>query len=100
MAKLGKNINRQEQLKREQMINERYPIVEECIGCNRIEPDPDLPDKLKNGSTSSYQKCLAYINPSLKWKLGNCNLASHLTVIETGPEKYKPKKYGKKRRGR
>jgi hypothetical protein len=100
MALLGKNINRKEQLKREQMINERHPIVEECIGCNKVEADPDLPEKLENGSVSSYQKCLVYINPAMKWKLGSCSLASHLTVVETGPEKYKPKKYGKKRLGR
>lgn len=98
MAILGKNINKKAQLKREQMINERRSIVEQCIGCKKIEPD--LPEKLKNGSVSSYQKCLVYINPLIKWRLGNCNLASHLTVVETGPEKYKPKKYGKKRRGR
>ena len=95
MTILGKNINRKAQLIKEQMINERYPIVEQCVGCNRVEPDPGLPE-----GTSSYQKCSAYINPTLKWKLGNCNLASHLTVIETGPEKYKPKKYGRKRRSR
>lgn len=97
MAMFGKNINRKAQLKREQMINERYPIVEQCIGCNKIEADEE--SKAMNGY-HSHQKCLAYINPAMKWKLGSCSLASHLTVIETGPEKYKPKKYGKKRRGR
>jgi len=94
MAILGKNINKKEQFRKEQMINERQPIEEQCIGCNKVEIDPDLPN---DKNTSSYQKCLAYINPLLKWKLGSCNLASHLTVIEIGPEKYKPKKYGKKR---
>ena len=97
MAMLGKNINRKEQSRREHMINERQSIVEQCIGCNKVEADPDLPN---DKSASSYQKCLAYINPAMRWKLGSCNLASHLTVVETGPEKYKPKKYGKKRRGR
>ena len=97
MAIIGKNINKKVQLKREQMINERYPIVEECIGCNKVEADPNSPNP---EYTTCYQKCLAYINPAMKWKLGDCNLASHINVIETGPEKYKPKKYGKKRRGR
>jgi hypothetical protein len=92
MAIIGKNINRKEQFKREQMINERYPVVEQCKegkGCERIEYPPN-----------SAPKCLSYINPESKWRLGNCLLASHLTVLETGPEKYKPKKYGRKRRGR
>ena len=44
MAILGKNINRKAQLIKEQMINERYPIVEQCVGCNRVEPDPGLPE--------------------------------------------------------
>ncbi len=92
MAIIGKNINKKEQLKREQMINERYPIVEQCKGCKKIELNPDLPD--------NELKCLAYINPKSQWRMGDCHLASHLTVLETGPEKYKPKKYGRKRRGR
>lgn len=96
MARLGKFINRQEQVRKEQMIKDRQPIIEQCIGCNKVEADPDLPN---NKSTSSYQKCLVYINPTSKWKLGNCNLASHITVEDTGPEKYKPKKYGRKRLG-
>lgn len=41
------------------------PVVEQCIGCERIV-DVD-------GS----QFCDTYVNPSAKWRLGICNFATH-----------------------
>ena len=63
-------------------------IVEQCNGCNRIDED---------------YTCKAYVSPKAKWRNGTCNLASHAVEKETkiqDTDKYKPKKYGKKRRGR
>ena len=58
-------------------------IVEECIGCNRID----------NGY------CSAYINPKNKWSFGKqCPLASHLiTVIkDEGKKRVGQQKQNKK----
>ena len=43
-----------------------YPIIEQCQGCDRVK------------DFSSGPFCLSYPDPSLKWKLGNCNLATNL----------------------
>jgi hypothetical protein len=43
-----------------------HEIVEQCNGCNR------------SVEFSSAWYCTAYPDPSLKWKVGNCNLASHV----------------------
>lgn len=76
---------------REKMLSERTPVVSECIGdetnpCKRIEQGTEL--------------CLVYINPSHRWKLGICPLATHvITRIEgdqgktrVGQQKQKRKK--------
>ena len=42
--------------------------VEQCEGCSRL---------VKH---SSDLFCIACPDPSLKWKNGNCNLASHVTI--------------------
>lgn len=57
-------------------------VIEKCLGCRRIEKE---------------NTCASYINPSSKWRLGNCNLASHLVVEETKKAGYKPGKFGKKK---
>lgn len=44
-----------------------HKIVEQCDGCNR------------SAEFSSGWYCAACPDPSLKWKNGNCNLASHIT---------------------
>ena len=44
-----------------------HEIVEECNGCNR------------SAQFSSGWYCTACPEPSSKWKIGNCNLASHVT---------------------
>ncbi len=48
-----------------------HEIVEQCDGCNR---------------KMEYQAgwyCSACPDPALKWKIGNCNLASHVASVET-----------------
>lgn len=63
-------------------------IIEKCVGCKRIEEENNT--------------CAAAMSPKAKWRLGDCNLATHLVVKETKVQetKYKPKKFGKKRRGK
>ncbi len=44
------------------------PIIEACTGCQR---------------TSEYKTgfyCVAAPDPSLKWKNGNCNIATHVKI--------------------
>ena len=67
----------------------RDPIDEKCKGCKKIE----LVDEK--------ELCTAYIEPSIKWRLGDCLLATHRIIeVSEKPKKYKPGKYGKKRRNR
>lgn len=67
----------------------RMPIDEKCKGCMKTE------------IVDGHELCLAYIDPPLKWRFGECGLATHHgREIITEKEKYKPGKYGKKRRGK
>ena len=49
-----------------------HETVETCNGCNRAQ------------EFSAGWYCTACPEPSLKWKNGNCNLASHVTMEKTG----------------
>ncbi len=80
---MNRHIDKRAALRRQEMLSEREETVKECIGCKRVEKS---------------NVCEAYLIPETRWKLGDCLLASHLRVIETGPEKYKPGKFGKRRR--
>ena len=64
------------------------PIVEECRGCSRA-----------SGFSSGWY-CTACPDPSVKWKYGNCNFATHLTK-ETGIKdtKINPLKASKRKAG-
>ncbi len=43
-----------------------HRIVEQCEGCQRI------------GEFASGKYCLIYPDPSAKWRLGKCQMATHL----------------------
>ncbi|GAB6144160.1 PxxKW family cysteine-rich protein [Desulfocicer niacini] len=62
------------------------PVIEQCEGCQRV---------------SEYETgkfCTAAPDPALKWKLGNCNMATHVkTVVETKKQKINPIKASKRR---
>lgn len=60
-------------------------VIDKCQGCSKIDED---------------NTCVAYIKPSAKWRLGNCNLASHIVVEEVKQKGYKPGKFGKKKQRR
>ncbi len=62
------------------------PVVEQCEGCQRIS----------EYETGKY--CTAAPDPALKWKNGNCNMATHVkTVVETKKQKINPIKASKRR---
>lgn len=63
-----------------------HQIVEQCDGCNR---------------TVEYQTawyCTASPEPAKKWKLGNCNLATHVAAATSTakPAKINPLKASKR----
>ncbi len=60
-------------------------IVDQCNGCNRQTETPDG------------WFCTACPEPSIKWRNGNCNLASHVTQAEEGAKtKINPLKASKR----
>jgi hypothetical protein len=62
-----------------------YEIVEACQGCSRAV----------QLSTGWY--CTACPEPALKWKRGNCNLATHVTnTVVTAKAKVNPLKASKR----
>ncbi|MGD8520928.1 MAG: PxxKW family cysteine-rich protein [Desulfobacterales bacterium] len=63
-----------------------HQVVEQCNGCDR------------GTEFSSGWYCTACPDPSLKWKLGNCNLATHIKA-DSGSSKTKlnPLKASKRR---
>ena len=54
-----------------------HEVVEQCKGCNR------------DAEYASGWYCTACPDPSLKWKNGNCNLASHVSNDTTSDKKQK-----------
>lgn len=72
----------------EQMRELREPIVEECKGCSRVE------------KVRTTEVCIAYMKPSVHWRLGDCGLSTHKREIVQEVKKYKPGKFGKKRRNK
>jgi len=72
-------------MKTDQLLALREPIVEKCDGCARTE--------MMNENIV----CKAYINPSLKWRLGDCGLATHIVKEEnTKKKKINPIKASKR----
>jgi hypothetical protein len=62
------------------------PIIDECNGCQRVS----------EYATGKY--CTAAPDPSLKWKNGNCNFATHVKTVEaTKKQKINPIKASKRR---
>ena len=60
------------------------PIVEACTGCGRS----------KAYESGSY--CSAAPAPALKWKNGDCNLATHIVVVAKEAAKVNPLKASKR----
>ena len=43
-----------------------HPIVEQCIGCQKVIEGPTEKD------------CMNFPDPTVKWKMGNCSMATHV----------------------
>ena len=62
------------------------PVVDQCNGCTRVAVY----------ETGTF--CTAVPEPALKWKNGNCNLATHVkTVVNTKKQKINPIKASKRK---
>ena len=66
----------------EPTVEERTPIINKCEGCGRVDGN----------------FCKAYLYPDKKWRLGNCNFATHMKTetekkgkIRIGQQKGKKK---------
>ena len=64
-----------------------HQIIEQCQGCNRTT------------ELSSGWFCTACPEPAVKWKYGNCNMASHVTTASVAEKnKINPLKASKRAR--
>ena len=64
------------------------PIAEKCEGCDRIK------------EADGNKFCKAFANPSSKWRLGPCSMATHIKIETKGSEKTRvgqQKQKGKKK---
>jgi hypothetical protein len=43
-----------------------HPIIQECEGCLKVKEFP------------AGKYCVAFPDPAIKWRSGNCNMATHL----------------------
>ena len=70
--------------KREEMLAERENVVPQCLLQKKVIIKDKKEEVLESGPCGKIdgEKCSAYIKPSAKWRLGDCNLATHLINIE------------------
>ena len=59
-------------------------VIEQCEGCGHI------------GTFAAGKYCVAYPEPALKWKNGNCNFATHIKAAAAVKEKINPLKASKR----
>ena len=45
-----------------------HPIVEQCEGCQKVLEAPEQ------------KYCMNFPDPAIKWRLGNCSMATHIKV--------------------
>ena len=61
-----------------------HMIVEQCHGCDRIT------------TYGSGEYCASYPNPSIKWRMGVCNFATHVKAHSQDQQKINPLKASKR----
>ena len=65
-----------------------HTVIEQCEGCQKVKDFP----------TGTY--CLSFPDPSIKWRVGTCNMATHIKKSNgNGNGKINPLK-ASKRKGR
>ncbi len=83
----------------EEMKKERLPIVEKCKIFKKEVIVKKVPTMMEKGPCKRTEEdlCAAYINPALKWKLGDCPLATHIIVQEEVEKFVNPLKASRRR---
>ncbi len=62
-----------------------HAIIEQCDGCERVKDFP------------AGKYCLIFPDPGAKWRIGNCNMATHLKAqVAKGNGKLNPLKASKR----
>jgi len=62
-----------------------HSIIEQCEGCQKVQEFTD----------GKY--CLSFPDPTIKWRTGNCNMATHVKVVSNkGNGKVNPLKASKR----
>ena len=67
-----------------------YTIIDKCEGCQKVSEFP------------SGRYCSVFSNPPVKWRMGNCTMASHIKVeskksdVKVNPLKASKRGSGKK----
>ncbi|MGD9039085.1 MAG: PxxKW family cysteine-rich protein [Desulfobacteraceae bacterium] len=65
-----------------------HPVIEQCEGCQKVKEFP----------TGKY--CLSFPDPTIKWRVGTCSMATHLQATKAkGNGKLNPLKASKRRAG-
>jgi hypothetical protein len=60
-------------------------VIEKCLIYKReVTTGKDKTQMMEKGPCTRINgtKCSAYISPTAKWKLGDCNLATHIIMLE------------------
>ena len=67
-------------------VKNKYPafVPDVCIGCQRIQEFP----------TGKY--CVSFPEPAVKWRVGTCNMATHIKAEAKAAEKINPLKASKR----
>ena len=68
---------------KQEILELRREVINECLGCGRKYSDHP------EGEEFAMFFCEAYLYPKEKWRLGICNLATHIreTIVETTGKK-------------
>ncbi|MFH1489636.1 MAG: PxxKW family cysteine-rich protein [Pseudomonadota bacterium] len=61
-----------------------HPIVEQCVGCQKVIEGP----------TEKY--CMNFPDPTVKWKMGKCSMATHVKAAVGEVQKINPLKASKR----
>ena len=61
-----------------------HQIIDVCIGCQRVH----------EFSTGKY--CISFPEPAVKWRVGNCNMATHVKAEAKATDKINPLKASKR----
>jgi len=80
----------------------KEPVIEKCLTCTKtiiVKKKSQLLTKGPCDRIDDMNECVAYIKPSVKWKNGDCPLATHL-IYEEDEEKFKNPLKASKRAGR